>query len=177
MIKDPSGHPMKQVVLQVTDTDLVGPRSFRALRDDETVNLAETKNREFIIVWVREDGRLISENKLIDDYHELLVLATRRQEEKAQLDRDIDNVKIGLGKLESENKIKTEELRVLRRERDPERIGYQIAEAVKNQTASLEQNIATLRADKANMQLEINELKYSKRKLKEANERLKEGMK
>lgn len=65
-------------------------------------------------------------------------------------------------------------LKALQRDHDPERIKRQISEAVATATAELERQLSTVKLALTNANREIEELKASKRKLREALERLKE---
>lgn len=98
-----------------------------------------------------------------------------REALKVQLDRDIAQIQRELNVLSAENDAKTEELRKLQRERDPERIARAVDDAVKARTSALEAELVKYKDLLAGAHGEIRELKESKRRLKEANECLKQG--
>lgn len=178
-VRDPEGNALKRVLLQVLDSDAQGPISLAVRRDHERIDLADERQRKFLIVWVSEDQVLgeLQLTDLIDEFDKLKRVNEERLETKAQLDRDIENIRREQDTLERKNKELTESLRVLQKERDPERFGLAVADAVKVRTATLEDQINRQAAEKVALQREIEELRASKRKLKEANERLKEGRK
>lgn len=69
---------------------------------------------------------------------------------------------------------KTNALRELQRERDPSRIEALVAERVKSATATLDSALSQARRQCESAQREIEELRASKKKLREALERAKE---
>lgn len=178
-VKDPSGNPLKLVLLQIIDSDEQGPITLRARLDDEQISLANERQRKFLMVWtaVDNDCGLVDLANVYQEFEILKAQNEVRKETKAQLDRDIANIQRDVERLERENKDKTEELRQLHKERDPERIAVLVAHSVKERTATLEDQIRAQATEKANLQREIDELRASKRRLKEANERLKDGRK
>jgi len=176
-VKDPQGIPLKRVLLQVIDSDAEGAIMLRARRDTERIDISDERKNKFLLVWCPEDT-VLGEVDLAEMYDEFQTLKARMDahlSQKEQLERDIDNVRRDFDTLTRENKEKTEALRVLQKERDPERFTIAVAQAIKERTASLEDQIRQQAADKVAMQREIDELKASKRRLKEANERLKDG--
>lgn len=175
-IRDPKGNELKTVLLQVLEKDEQGPVMLRVRRDHEKIDLTDETHREFWMAWVPVD-KVLGEMRLDDilsEYTTLKELSEQRNAAKAQLDRDIATIQHEHEKLEAEAKTKTEELRRLQRERDPERVAFLVAEAVKERTTTLEDQIRRQAGDIVERDRWIAELRESKRRLKEANDRLKE---
>lgn len=175
-IRDPKGNELKIVLLQVLEKDEQGPLALRVRRDHEKIDLTDEGHREFLMVWTPVNAVLgeMRIGDIVSEYETLKELNEQRQAMKAQLDRDIAAIQHEHEKLEAEMKTKTEELRKLQRERDPERVAFLVAEAVKERTATLENQIRRQAADIVERDRWVAELRESKKRLKEANDRLKD---
>lgn len=181
VIRDPKGNALKLVLLQVLDRDEQGPLTLRCRRDHESIDLAgqDSRDLKFWVAWVCEDD-VLGELQITDVYREME--AAKQDLDKAtseiiEAKQQLNTFSRELAKLQLADVAKTEELRKLQRERDPARFDASVAAAVELQTAKLESNIHSLRKMLADSQREVEELRVSKRKLKEANDRLKEGRK
>ena len=170
MIRDPEGRELRLVYFEYVGVDDLGSFTLR-IRSSEDVETmpdrAEALRAKFITAWVplteeqrqnlRKDPKVALSQALVDAPY-----------------LEASHLRKTISDLEEELATKTEELRRLQRERDPDRVAAAVAAAVKEQTAALEDQVRRQAAEKVELQREIEELKASKRRLKEANERLKE---
>ena len=144
-LRDPQGRELKLVLFQVVDRDANGPRTLRVRHDHEKIDIANATEAErtFLLVWVPVN-EVLGEMQMSDifrDYEEVKEKAAALHAQVVQTNRDIDNVRREHASLSEELKTKTEALRALQKERDPERVNTLIASAVKVQTAALEDQV------------------------------------
>lgn len=178
-VRDSHGKELKCVLLQIKERDRSTgvPRILVVRRDDEKIDLTETNDPAFLTVWVHLDQKLgeVELAKMVADFQALKEQAAANDIERKSIKNAIASVERDLTKLQDECDLKTEELRKLQRERDPERQKQTISAAVLVATETSDKLLKDLTANLADRDREIVELRASKRKLKEANERLKNG--
>jgi hypothetical protein len=175
-VVDPDGIKLKRMLLQVIDRDERGPRTLCTRHDHETIDLTDVDHRSFIIVWVPETITLgdVSLAQIYNEFQNLKVINAQRELERVELSREIRDVERDIERAQAENKTKTEALRDLQRERDPERLEATLRARVEGRTASYQETLRQAMQKLDEQKREIEELRASKRKLKEANDRLKE---
>jgi chromosome segregation ATPase len=175
-VKDPAGNPLKRVLLQVIDSDEKGPITLRARLDHEKIDITDERQRKFYMVWVTEDQELgvVWLNDLVKEFYKLKEIFKQREDQASQLTHQIDFVKHEFDSLRADNDRKTEALRVLQRERDPTRFDASIAERIAERTKALEDKLSQANMSLAKQRSEIEELKASKKRLREALDRAKE---
>lgn len=176
VLRDPAGNELHLVMLQVWTSDERGPILLKNRLDDENISLVDKAKNKFLMVWTaKEDAVGITElDPLITAAREAKEQAEAARAEIAQIQRDIAAVTAENKRLTAENEQKTQSLRELQKERDPGRIDRMIVEAVDKQTKLLQLEVASLKSTLADRDSDIAELKAAKKKLKEANDRLKE---
>lgn len=180
-VRDPFGSELFPLLLQIQETDDGGrPTICGIRRDDDPVSLAsaEPLSRHFVIVWCRQGLGVTEGNPLARRADELLADArtledARREAADAREARDA--LRSERNRLAEDLRQKTESLRDLQRERDPERAERLAQERVAAATSDLMAQLAHARADIAVRDQEIAELKTAKRRLREALDRAKEG--
>jgi len=181
-MKDPKGNELKPVLLQIMDSDAQGPILLRVRYDHEKIDLSSDANAgsaKFAIVYAPSD-LVLGEMRLTDlyeDFDRLKAAHVAGEAEKDGLAYKIVGLTRDLTALGEENRIKTEALRALQKERDPVRFEALIAERAAKLAAKAEAELATARSDAAALRSEVVELRAAKKRLKEANERLKERAK
>ena len=171
-LKDPKGNPLKIVLLQILEADVQGPILLRVRRDHEQIDLADERRNKFLVVWVSEDQVLgeLQLNDLYEDFEKVKEQAAIRESAKVELDHQIAAISHEMTALTEENRVKTEALRVLQKERDPHRLEV----LVQVRTLKLEDEMLRARAEAAELRSEVAELRAAKKRLKAANEKLKE---
>lgn len=168
-MRDPEGRELRLVYFEYVGMDDVGSFTLRIRSEEDTMTMpdkAEALRSKFLQAWVP-----LTEEQQRD----------LKKDPKASLSQALVNapyleassLRKTIVALEEDLVVKTEELRKLQRERDPERFAFSVAEAVKTRTSSLEAQVQRTSAEKHLLQQEIEELRASKKRLKEANERLK----
>lgn len=178
-VYDPTGIELVRGVLEITAKDEQGrPTDCRVRYDDETIDLTSKpgpnmERREFLIVWTANRDRLGSgpipeEAELADMLRESVALLKQARAEN-KTSRDL------IARIEVEVRDKTEALRRLQDERDPAIVERKVADAVARATDGLEEDVKNYRGRLAAAEREIEELRASKRKLREALERAKDG--
>ena len=174
-VHDAEGNELKLAIFQVTDRDEQGPTRLRVLRDHEVVDLSKEENPTFMHAWVHVNGVLgeMRMSDLLHDFEELKVTAKDLAAQRVEQDRAIKGLQREVDAVQEENRVKTEELRRLQRERDPERVEKLVQERIMAATEDLRKELVTRNLEIGERNREIRELKESKRRLKEANERLK----
>lgn len=173
VMKDPKGNELKVVLLQVMDKDEQGPLTLRVRYDHERIDLTNERDRTFLVMWTPVDS-VLGEMRINDVYDELQEVKAQQIAMKSGLvdqDRAIEATRRDLAAMEAENKTKTEALRVLQKERDPDRLEAMVAA----RTVILNDKLTTAHAENADLKRWIEELRAAKKRLKEANERLKEN--
>lgn len=166
-IKDPKGNDLVPILLQVMEADARGPVVLRQRFDDETVSMVDVPPEsgadqvQMYMVWAPKLGGLG-------------MFKLSRDQQRIELDQLIARVQREASTIQ-DNRVKTDALRELQRERDPDRVAAAVANAVEVRTATLQAEITQLKASVVERDREIAELKASKKRLKEANERLKDG--
>jgi chromosome segregation ATPase len=115
-----------------------------------------------------------------------LVLAPTRKEEALMLELEsakdalvsvrhqLASVRHEIDAVTEDNRVKTADLRRLHDERDPVKIQLVVVAAIERARADADREITELRATVATQKSELEELRASKRKLRDALERIKE---
>jgi hypothetical protein len=164
-------------VMQVVDRDPDGkPRGYRILYDNETLDVgkaADEGNANFILVWTPLDQNANEQSMagLVAEMEQLRGKQAELQALRTEQDRDLRRIEGEVTRLEADTAKKTEELRRLQRERDPERIAREVADQVAAQTAVMRAELTTARAAVATLTEELRGAQASKKKLREALER------
>lgn len=178
-VTDPNGHELLPVLLQVLESNERGPRVLVLRHDDETIPLGEMpeEQRKFFTVYAPKDSTLpLTEWTSI--LRELESLKGETEADRRKLDDLKTRHETRMREhraVVADNEQKTEALRELQRERDPERVAAQIRAAVTEATIKVEGELAVARGEVARLTSELNEAKASKKKLRESLERLKKG--
>lgn len=174
-VEDPAGNRLTSVVLLVTERDGELPRTLRYLRDDETVDVSEANNRQFLIVWVATDFARAETglSSMMDQIYQVTAKAEEVKEANVALRNDVEWVRKEHDKITAELAEKTAALRQLQRERDPSRIDREVAERVAAATADLEARLGVVKQTNLQLQREADELRTSKKRLREALDRTK----
>src|ERR1700744_2698601 len=170
-VLDPKGNELKPLMLQVVTSDERGPITLRLRHDDETIDLASAtvEQRQFYVVYAPTDAKLavtdwsklLREVDELKEVHEAGIRERRAMYETGlSLQREVDAIV-------AENAKKTEALREMQRERDPERINALIKQAVNNATRTHEAELKVERAKTMALNIELATLRASKKKLKE----------
>lgn len=176
-VRDPNGVELERAVLQIVDRDASGRvKTCLALYDDETIDLKTAARPgaapEFLIVWRAGGdklGNVIPEEAELADALREALGNLKHAKAEIKSSRDL------LERVEAEVRDKTAALRALQDERDPRAVEDRVAAAVNAATTRLERELADARATIASMRSEADELRASKRKLREALERAKDG--
>lgn len=181
-IVDHKGNELRAVLLQVLTSDDDGsPITLRARYDDgEKIDLTVPESqRKFHIVYAPANATLgnTSWNEIVNEVEALRSMSVQREYERKAMNEEAASIKREVDAITAEIEKKTEALREMQRERDPERVNALIRSAVSNATRTHEAELKIERAKSARLESEVNELRASKKKLKEANERLKDGRK
>jgi len=181
-IYDPKGNEMRPILLQVLTEDENGPLTLRARYDDEEkIDLAASNvtERRFYVFFAPVKTKLgnTTWNEIVTEVEELRALSVERTKMKKEIDLEIESIRREVVALEADRDKKTAAIRELQRERDPERVDALIRQAVNNGIRGREAELKIERAKSARLESELAEVRTSKKKLKEAYERLKEGRK
>lgn len=176
-VYDHNGVELLPTILQVKERNEHGaPTLMRVRFDDDKIGIANPEERTFLIVWAPVGAQHeFPADDLARQLHKARQDAAQFHEEVVDTRRLIDQVQREHKALTVDNEQKTAALRELQRERDPERIQRLIQEAVDKALIDANKQIADLRASAATKDSAITELKASKRKLREALDRFKEG--
>lgn len=177
-VLDPKGNKLSLVVLQVISRHPDGRPEKLALRYDEE-RFEVSEGATFILVWAAAGdltgGGQTALGKLVEDLDTVKAANASHALMATELRREADTLHRELKRIQVDNEAKTAELRALQRERDPERLERLIAERVAAATADLEAKLAVSKGIAADLNRTIDELRASKRKLREALDRAKEG--
>lgn len=178
-IRDPDGVELKKVLLHVVEEDGQGPLMLRVRRDHEKIELSDDPDRvdKFLIAWSPVNS-VFGELRLSDIFTDLEEVKAKQEllsAERVQQAARLRAAEQSLQSMEEENRVKTEALRVLQKERDPERIVALVRERVEQATEALAAELRQAKVDAEALQREVAELRTAKKRLKEANERLKGG--
>lgn len=179
-MKVPNYHKdLRPVLLQVLTKDIHGPVTLRVRADDETVDLSneDEGKREFYVMYALKDHQfgLTTWSTILNEVAKLSALSEERDRAKTDLEAQIAGIRRDVEANITDRERLTKELRELKREHDPERVNALVKQAVNVATGALEETLKVERAKVARLESEVTELRASKKKLKEANERLKEG--
>jgi len=175
LARDPEGKPLTSIVLRVRNSDHRGPTTLEVLHDTDVV--APQAGDQFMIVWAA-DAPNLGTSRFSTMFEELTKLKAIQTEMRVEIEAQhgaVASIQRAAGQLEEENAQKTEALRALQKERDPERQATTVRDAVEAATADLQAELKTTRAAHAELERLIAELRASKKKLKEAYDRLKAG--
>jgi hypothetical protein len=175
-VYDHKGVELLPTILQIKERNEQGaPVLLRVRFDDEKVGFVDPNERTFLIVWAPVGAQHeFPASDLARQFHEAKLLSEQLHTEVVETRRMIDQVQREHKALTEENEKKTAALRELQRERDPERLAGLIDSAVRIAGDKAAKEITELRATLATKDSEITELRASKRKLREALDRLKE---
>jgi prefoldin subunit 5 len=172
-VTDPNGVELKVTLLHVLESDHHGPTLCRVRYDDESIQLADQPEaNQFLLVWAAPKSMLTAD-AIMKDIFEVKERLVEIEEARKQVATHAQLVVAEATRLDAELQEKTAALRDLQRERDPARIEALVAQRVLERTQALEQSVATLKADAEAQRREIGDLRASKKKLREALERLK----
>lgn len=178
-LRDHKGNELKLVLLQILERSDQGPTLCRVRYDHETINLEDPTQREFLMVWTPIDSVLGELRTSDSDTLNELVTAKDQLISARELvrdtKRDIDAVTKANADLTAEIDQKTAALRELQKERDPARFERAVEERTKHIEQLLTLERSTSVSEIATLKSRITELEGSKRKLREALERAKEG--
>ncbi len=179
-VEDPAGNRLTSVVLQVIERDPDGQaRTLRYLHDDETVDLAAANAAggpiQFLIVWMaaRDVQTEVGLPSLMEQIYSAKAKANERDEAIKALTNDVAWVRGEQAKLTVEIEAKTAALRQLQRERDPERIEREVSDRVSKATADLDTRLLVVKQENAQLRRDADELRASKKRLREALDRAK----
>lgn len=176
--RDPKGNELRAVLLQVMERDEHKmPLVLRMRYDHEPVKLdtGEGEPTTFWMVWAPRDLAL-GELRLSDLTEELdraKVTATELSAELVLQNRRIDSVTREYAAITEENRVKTEALRVLQKERDPEHVERIAKEHVDKATAKLDGELRAALSREADLKSQLAEAKEAKKRLREALDRAK----
>jgi PAS domain-containing protein len=177
-VRDPKGNKLSCVLLLVVERDERGPRLLRYCHDDETMDLATAgvadEKPTFYVVWAPSDATLAE-----TDLSQLDEAARERVERvfgaRFQSTRDeLERLRAAHAKVVALDEEKTIELRLLHQERDPKRFDTAVRERVDASTAELQTKLRAAAIENADQKRQIEELQRSKRKLRDALDRLKD---
>jgi chromosome segregation ATPase len=177
VVKDNKGNVLKPTLLRAVSADEKGPINLRVIRDDEVVQLGSIPEHErrFIVVWVPEGSTLGKDrlSALLEEFENLKERFAERELHANEMKALTRSLEHDIAAVQDENKTKTEALRQLQKERDPDKLEI----LVRERTAKLEDDLIKTRAEIATLKGENADLRASKKRLKEANERLREEVK
>jgi hypothetical protein len=168
VVRDPNGRVMIRTYFEHTGTDGNGSFTF-ILRSAEEFSVAPNRDApegKWVAAWLPLTDEQYAKLSKDTAWTNAQLLVEASYQEAAALRHRVAS-------LEADDAAKTEDLRRLQRERDPARNTATIAQAVKELTSALEDQVRQQAQEKVALQREIDELKASKKRLKEANERLK----
>jgi len=179
-VRDPNGTELVPTLLHVLERDDCGnPTVCRVRYDDEKILLErdepEAPAATFLIVWApREIGGvtlpIVDVIAKANEAHELRATVDAARRETAMMSIECDRAR-------SELEQKTAALRDLQKERDPQRM----ERAVQERTVDLQRQLTEARSRAASeaslLRSRIAELETSKKKLRDALERIKDGRK
>lgn len=183
-LRDHKGNELKLVLLQVMERGEQGPTLCRVRYDHEVIDVGNASEiqREFLMVYTLVDS-VLGELRMGDlkgtpeellEYRDLLLKA--REEIKATKNVLATAERHALEQ-DAELREKTNALRDLQRERDPNRLEATVAARVESATEQWRGQETAYRAEIATLKSRVAELEASKRKLREALDRAKEGRK
>lgn len=180
-LRDHKGNELKLVLLQVMERGEQGPTLCRVRYDHEVIDVGNASEiqREFLMVYTPVDsvlgmGDLKGTPEELLEYRDLLLKA--REEIKATKNVLATAERHALEQ-DAELREKTNALRDLQRERDPNRLEATVAARVESVTEQWRGQETAYRAEIATLKSRVAELEASKRKLREALDRAKEGRK
>ena len=124
------GEELKLVLLRSVESDEQGPRILEMMRDHEKYDVNE--NFRVFTAWVKVNNMLgeMHINDLFSDFDKIKAQAKELHEMRIEQDRAIKTAQKQLADQEEEIKLKTEALRELQKERDPERFQKAVNQAV-----------------------------------------------
>lgn len=179
-VRDLKGNVLKLILLQVMDRHADGmPLVLHVRREDERIDLTATTPNvptpQFLMVWVPADSGLseTSVSALVAELDAVKELQASAEQLRAQLTIDLNTVTREVQALIEENYTKTEALRVLQKERDPEHVARLVKEQTDKATEKLTTELVAARAQLSGLTSELTEAKVAKKRLREALERLK----
>jgi len=181
-LRDGQGNELIPTLLHVADRDERGrPTVCRVRYDDERIGLDANDHARntFLLVWSPVDSQLgeLDIKDLAREYETLKERADKMHELAVIVRQDIETVKAENARLVAENEQKTVALRELNKERDPERFDKAVADKVDFMTGLLQAKLKVSNEIIAKQESELRELRATKKKLREAIERYKEGRK
>jgi len=159
---DDEGREFFATFLRVLEFDDFGPRLLQASRKGEPT----PERGHVVLAYVSNQTPVLSTSELVSAAEAAIHKLT------ADLSRSQRRVVF----LEEMDKLATETIRSLKKEQDPERVVRLVSAQVLEKTANLQLAVDDLKTKLAEREAEIAELKVSKRRLKEANQRLKDKL-
>ncbi len=179
LIRDPKGNELKLVLLQIMERCDQGPTVCRVRYDHEKIGLANPEQREFLMVWTPVDS-VLGEMRAEDNDTINSLMATQdalgdAHKEIADTQKLCKQVQAANAALQVEIDQKTTALRDLQRERDPARLEALVQERTKELDTKFAAAQRSSGAEIAQLKSRVTELEASKRKLREALDRIKDG--
>lgn len=175
-VEDPKGNRLIPIVLEViTRDDKERPLTLRCRRDNEVIGLAESGSAPtFLIVWATVNSTVGESgfSAIMKQAEEARDLAIATQANIEDLERDVRRVTADNAKLTDENEKKTAELRMLQRERDPERLERAVTERVVLATKDLAARSSVLKAELQSVKQELESVRTAKKRLRDSLDRL-----
>lgn len=175
-VLDPQGRELRMFLLQVMERDKEGqPTVCRVRYDHEKIDPTDGPDGQavFLLVWSATNkihGELWLKD-LTEEFEEMKEKFAQSLELKRQQAAQIVAAQQSLESYELEIKEKTEALRALQKERDPQRLESMVAERTAAATLALGAKLRDEQVKSGNLEREVAELKASKKKLREALER------
>lgn len=176
-VRDPNGVELFPTLLHVLEKDECDRVTLCRVRyGDDMVKLdgVDTRKNQFLLVWAPVSS-LLDADQLFADFAVVKRTAAELHEQVVAVKRDIARVSSENERLQGECAEKAATVRTLVKERDPERLERRVQERTVVVTGELESLRSSSAATIAALQSQVAELRASKKKLREALERAKEG--